>query len=198
MQQLKTRIHDLTQEYGIQQSKVQIWQVLNELIGSSDGQKFRKFAQKITLEFLILRANEHLKELDNRYQLLTTCEMEFAIRDQHQGGLERSVKTLSGGESFFISLALALGLSDIASQNNPLQSLFLDEGFGALDDKTLHQILTALEKLRFKGKIIGLISHVESLKERLHVQILVERIGLSGWSQLRLSRMNIVSECVHA
>jgi exonuclease SbcC len=156
------------------------WDRLNMLIGSHDGKKFRNYAQSLTFELLIAHANEHLKALSDRYLLVAdkTKVLDISVIDLYQAGEVRSAKNLSGGESFLVSLALALALSTIASKRVQVDSLFLDEGFGTLDEQTLEIALTALSTLRNRGKLVGIISHVGALQERIPVQISV--IPLSG------------------
>ncbi len=148
---------------------------LKALIGSADGSKFSRFAQGITLDQLIVLANRHLALLTKRYYLQRAAhekqQLEIEIVDTFQGNITRSVHTLSGGESFIVSLALALGLSELASQKIKIDSLFLDEGFGTLDEESLETALNALSILQSSGKMIGVISHVEALKERIPAQI---------------------------
>ena len=153
------------------------WGRLKELIGSADGAKFSRFAQSLTLRQLIGLANEHLKVLAERYRLMAAegDELDLRIVDLYQANVDRPMESLSGGESFLASLALALGLSELASRHHPIDSLFIDEGFGTLDSETLEIALSALENLRSRGKTIGLISHVELLKERLTTQVQVIR-----------------------
>jgi len=159
---------------------------LNSLIGSADGAKFRKFAQGLTLNYLVHLANEQLNKLHGRYQL--QCQqsdnLALAVLDTWQGDVIRDTKTLSGGESFLVSLALALALSDLVSSKTSIDSLFLDEGFGTLDSDTLEIALDALDTLNASGKMIGIISHVEALKERITVQIKVEKQNGLGISRL--------------
>jgi exonuclease SbcC len=152
---------------------------LNELIGSADGTKFKKFAQGITLDQLIHLANRHLNVLTSRYTLVRNQEklLELEVVDAYQADVIRGVNTLSGGESFIVSLALALGLSELASQRISIDSLFLDEGFGTLDEQSLEMALNALNLLQSSGKMIGVISHVEALKERIPLQIKVTPRG---------------------
>lgn len=150
---------------------------LNHLIGDATGNKYAKFAQNVSLKQLINMANKRLIHLTDRYILAhTDIEDDFRAVDLYQGNTERSVKTLSGGETFIVSLALALSLSDMASKNVKLESLFIDEGFGTLDNETLETALITLEKLQSESnRTIGIISHVESLKERIAVQIKVHK-----------------------
>ncbi|MBB5034822.1 AAA family ATPase [Prosthecobacter vanneervenii] len=163
------------------------WGRLKELIGSADGAKFSRFAQSLTLKQLIGLANEHLKVLAERYRLMAAegDELDLRIVDLYQANVDRPMESLSGGESFLASLALALGLSELASRHHPIDSLFIDEGFGTLDSETLEVALSALENLRSRGKTIGLISHVELLKERLTTQVRVVR-GVGGTSRIEV------------
>jgi exonuclease SbcC len=163
-----------------------LWQHLNGLIGSADGAKYRKFAQGLTLDHLVYLANQQLQRLHGRYQLARrgSGELELEVLDTWQGDTARDCKTLSGGESFLVSLALALALSDLVSHKTSIDSLFLDEGFGTLDGETLEVALDALDALNASGKMIGVISHVEALKERIPVQLKVHKsVGL-GYSAL--------------
>ena len=163
-----------------------LWQRLNSLIGSKEGHKFRKFAQGLTLDHLLHLANQHLARLHGRYLLRrkSTGELELDIVDSWQGDVARDTRTLSGGEAFLVSLALALALSDLVSSKTSIDSLFLDEGFGTLDADTLEIALSALDALNASGKMIGIISHVEALKERIPTQIHVEKGGGVGYSKL--------------
>jgi exonuclease SbcC len=159
---------------------------LNSLIGSADGAKFRRFAQGLTLVHLVQLANDRLTRLYGRYQL--QCQkndsLALEVQDTWQGDSARDIKTLSGGESFLISLALALALSDLVSSKTSIDSLFLDEGFGTLDNDTLEVALDALDNLNASGKMIGVISHVDALKERIAVQIKVKKLSGMGISSL--------------
>ncbi len=178
-QQLLLQIHHSQQEYDD-------LCYLNQLIGSSDGTKFRRFAQELTLGNLIYLANKQLEQLHGRYFLQRKLPdaMELQVVDSWQADTLRDTRTLSGGESFLVSLALALGLSDLISHNTHINSLFLDEGFGTLDTETLDTVLNALDKLNACGKTIGVISHVEAMKERIPVQIQVNKLNGSGISKL--------------
>lgn len=156
-----------------QRQVVARWGRLNHLIGSADGQKFRNFAQTQTLKVLLQHTNRQLRHLTERYVLLPDPDspLDFQVADAYQGGTVRSTQNLSGGEGFLVSLALALALSRMASRHVRLDSLFLDEGFGTLDEDTLHGALNALASLRHEGKTIGVISHVPALKERINTRI---------------------------
>jgi len=151
------------------------WNDLRELIGSADGKKFRNFAQGLTFEIMTKHANRQLRKMTDRYLLIRDAfqPLELNVIDNYQAGEIRSTKNLSGGESFLVSLALALGLSSMASRNVRVDSLFLDEGFGTLDEDALETALETLAGLRQDGKLIGLISHVPALKERIGTQIQV-------------------------
>ena len=156
------------------------WERLSRLIGSADGRKYRHFVQNLTFDMLLERANIQLAKLMERYRLERIDGETLAMRviDGYQGGLPRSTENLSGGESFLVSLALALGLSDMAARNVPVDSLFLDEGFGTLDEETLDTALRMLVELRRQGKMIGVISHVAALKERIAARIeVIPKIG---------------------
>ena len=161
------------------------WGRLHELIGSADGKKFRNFAQGLTFELMVVHANRQLEKMSDRYILVRDdCEpLELNVIDNYQAGEVRSTKNLSGGESFIVSLALALGLSGMASRNVRVDSLFLDEGFGTLDEDALETALETLSGLQQDGKLIGIISHVPALKERIGTQIQVEA-GNAGRSSL--------------
>jgi exonuclease SbcC len=173
-------------QIGTQTAEADLWQRLDGLIGSARGDKFRKFAQGLTLDHLLHLANRHLARLHGRYLLRRkpTGELELDIVDAWQGDTTRDTRTLSGGEGFLVSLALALALSDLVSNKTSIDSLFLDEGFGSLDGDTLEIALTALDSLNASGKMIGIISHVEALKERIPAQIRVEKGGGIGHSRL--------------
>ena len=153
------------------------------------GKKFNDFAQDLSLSQLIHLANLRLKDLSDRYLIdKPTAEEDDGLIaiDEHMGGQRRSVKTLSGGETFLLSLSMALALSDLASKNVEINSLFIDEGFGTLDPETLDQTLDTLEKLQAESsKTIGIISHVDSLKERIATQVQLKRNG-QGYSQLEV------------
>ncbi|WP_114327048.1 AAA family ATPase [Candidatus Colwellia aromaticivorans] len=185
-QQNKTKQQGLLTQITNEQNALDDLAYLTRLIGSADGAKFSRFAQGLTLNHLVYLANEQLNKLDGRYQL--QCQpnetLSLSVLDTWQGDSVRDTKTLSGGESFLVSLALALALSDLVSSKTSIDSLFLDEGFGTLDNDTLEIALDALDNLNATGKMIGIISHVEALKERIAVQIKVEKQSGLGVSVL--------------
>ena len=165
----------------------QKFELLNSYIGDSTGNKFSNYAQSLTLGRLLALANIRLEGLSDRYLLDHSYEEDdLFVIDQYQGNSKRAINTLSGGETFIISLALALSLSDLASRNVKLECLFIDEGFGTLDPETLDMALSTLEKLQYEsGKTIGIISHVASLKERIVTQIKVTK-NPQGFSTLNV------------
>ncbi len=172
-------------ELAKMEAEVMPWKELTKLIGSAKGDSFSKFAQSLTLAQLIGLANRRLKNLTDRYLLLSPREEqeELFVVDLYQGQAERTITSLSGGETFTLSLALALGLSDLASQNVQIDSLFIDEGFGTLDPESLDTAIVMLEKLQQESqKTIGIISHRHEIKERITVQIQVEK-GIDGNSR---------------
>lgn len=164
-----------TENIAAQKRESQRWELLHELIGSADGKKYRNFAQGLTFELMIAQANRQLQQMSDRYLLTrnSTHPLELSVVDNYQAGEIRSTKNLSGGEGFIVSLALALGLSNMASKNVRVDSLFLDEGFGTLDEDALDTALETLAGLQQAGKLIGVISHVAALKERIGTQIQV-------------------------
>lgn len=162
------------------------WEMLKNFIGDATGKSYANFAQELTLLQIIHLANLRLASLTDRY-LLTQKNNDLYVIDQYLGNIERSVKTLSGGESFILSLALALSLSDLASQNVRLDCLFIDEGFGTLDDESLDTVISTLERLQQESdKTIGIISHVESLKERILTKIILNK-NHQGLSSIKIS-----------
>ncbi len=163
------------------------WELLSKYIGDAQGKSFSTFAQGLTLKKLVLLTNERLQKLNDRYLLDMPFEEEdddLIIIDRYLGEERRSVKTLSGGETFIVSLALALALSDLASKNVKIESLYIDEGFGSLDPEALDVAISILEQLQIESnKTIGIISHVDSLKERIETQIQLEK-NSSGFSKI--------------
>ncbi|MCU6669098.1 exonuclease subunit SbcC [Enterobacteriaceae bacterium H4N4] len=180
------RQQTLIQQIADAARQAEDWGYLNALIGSSTGDRFRKFAQGLTLDNLVWLANQQLTRLHGRYLLQRKASdaLELEVVDTWQADAVRDTRTLSGGESFLVSLALALALSDLVSHKTRIDSLFLDEGFGTLDSETLDAALDALDALNATGKTIGVISHVEAMKERIPVQIKVKKINGLGYSRL--------------
>ncbi len=175
----KNRIKEKQEAIRVQQEEYLRWNRLYHLIGSSDGKKYRNFAQGLTFKLMISHANRQLQKMTDRYLLMQDDQqpLELNVIDDYQAGEIRSIKNLSGGESFIVSLALALGLSKMASKKVRVDSLFLDEGFGALDEDALENTLETLSSLQQNGKLIGVISHIAALKERINVQIIVSPVS---------------------
>jgi exonuclease SbcC len=188
-QDSKARASQVEQLKAIQalEKEARPWIELCAMIGSAKGDKFSKFAQGLTLAQLLQLANQHLLQLNDRYVIQRTPESELSLQiiDRYQADAIRPTRSLSGGESFLVSLALALGLSDLAGSDTRIESLFIDEGFGTLDTDTLDTALAALENLRMSNRTIGIISHVDALKQRISAQIRVEK-GSNGYGTLQI------------
>ncbi|PKN05246.1 MAG: chromosome segregation protein SMC [Deltaproteobacteria bacterium HGW-Deltaproteobacteria-9] len=185
-EKLKEKQRERIMNIDAQKKECARWEDLHHLIGSADGKKFRNFAQGLTFEMMIAHANRQLGKMTDRYLLVRDVSqpLELNVIDNYQAGEIRSTKNLSGGESFIVSLALALGLSQMASRNVRVDSLFLDEGFGTLDEDALETALETLAGLQQDGKLIGVISHVAALKERIgaQIQVIPEAGGRSSLS----------------
>ncbi|MCC8132858.1 MAG: AAA family ATPase [Tannerellaceae bacterium] len=172
----KKKVADLQEELTLLKNKSERWAKLNELAGSADGAKLRRIAQSYTLDVLLNYANVQLRNLTRRYRLERVPEtLALQVIDRDMCDEIRTVHSLSGGESFLVSLALALGLSSLSSNRMKVESLFIDEGFGSLDSDTLRIAMDALESLRTQGRKIGVISHVQEMTERIPTQIKVCR-----------------------
>ena len=165
------------------------WKVLNDAFGGNDGGKFKRIAQSYVLRSLLQKANYYLSMLNTRYELACTDgSLSISILDQAQGGAERNVSSLSGGEGFVVSLALALGLSAISKDKINVDTLFIDEGFGTLSSDYLETVINTLDRLhQLGGRRVGIISHVAELANRIPTQIQLKRIGPSS------SKIEIVS-----
>jgi len=163
------------------------WQQVEDAIGSANGDRFRTFAQSITLEQLVQLANEHLTSFSGRYQLAQSTDTELALHviDSDMGEEHRSVRSLSGGERFLVSLSLSLSLSGLEGHDFTVDTLFIDEGFGSLDTDTLDLAITALETLHGRGRKVGVVTHVASIIDNIPVQVRVERLG-AGSSVVRV------------
>lgn len=172
----RTQGADILKQLSSQEAKSKIWETLNQLIGAADGKKFRNYAQQYTLDVLIGYANRHLHELARRYRLQRINDsLALMVIDQDMGDEARSVHSLSGGESFLVSLALALGLASLSSKRVRVESLFIDEGFGSLDADTLRVAMDALDGLQAMGRKVGVISHVQEMTERIATKVMVVR-----------------------
>ena len=182
----KAKVSGLQEELNVRRTESERWAKLNELAGSADGAKFRRIAQGYTLDILLNYANVQLRELTRRYRLERVPEtLALQVIDRDMCDEVRTVHSLSGGESFLVSLALALGLSSLSSNRMRVESLFIDEGFGSLDAETLRVAMDALESLRTQGRKIGVISHVLEMTERIPVRVQVSRVG-NGKSVVRI------------
>lgn len=170
----KERIKAFEKELNEKASLCENWKKLNVLLGSADGGKFKAIAQGYTLDILLVYANKHLEELSKRYKLQRIPDtLALQVVDNDMLGEIRTVHSLSGGESFLISLSLALGLSSLSSNRMKIESLFIDEGFGSLDIDTLSIAMDALENLQTQGRKIGVISHVAEMTERITTRVQV-------------------------
>ena len=163
------------------------WEAIDDLIGSHDGRSFRVYAQSLTLECLLDSANHHLQDLAPRYRLqrVPGSELSLQVVDLDMAEEVRGVNSLSGGESFLVSLALALGLSSLASDSTRIESLLIDEGFGNLDLQSLDTALATLDALQASGRQVGVVSHVAGIAERIGVQVEVAPVG-PGRSRVRV------------
>ena len=184
----RQRAQSMMAEIERQRAIEERWAKLADLIGSADGKKFRNYAQQFTLDVLLGYANQHLAQLARRYRLERVANgsgpsLALMVRDQDMGGEVRSVNSLSGGESFLVSLALALGLASLSSNRVKVESLFIDEGFGSLDSDTLGVAMDALDALQSMGRKVGVISHVQEMTERIATKVLV-RPGGGGSSSI--------------
>ncbi|EGF31272.1 Exonuclease SbcC [Oxalobacteraceae bacterium IMCC9480] len=169
---------DLLGALAGQEATCRVWAQLSDLIGSADGKKLRNYAQQTTLDVLLGYANRHLHALAKRYRLQRIRDtLALMVIDQDMGNDMRSVHSLSGGESFLVSLALALGLASLSSNRVRVESLFIDEGFGSLDADTLRVAMDALDGLQAMGRKVGVISHVQEMTERIATKVLVERVA---------------------
>jgi len=177
----------LAEELALQRERADLWARLRELVGSHDGAKLRTFAQGLTLDALVAHANHHLADLARRYRLARVpgSDLELQVVDREMADEVRAVQSLSGGESFLVSLALALGLASLASQRVAVESLFVDEGFGSLDPDALDAALAGLDALQALGRQVGVISHVPAMVERIGVQVQLEPRG-GGRSSVRV------------
>lgn len=171
---------------GAFRSEVERWRLLNELIGKQDGGKFQQFAQSLIFEQLIALANRSLRKFTDRYRLVSIEDspLDFNVIDHYQCDEIRSVRNLSGGESFLVSMSLALALSQTAGEKLRIDTLFLDEGFGTLDEETLSHVLAQIQSLQSEGKLIGIITHVPNIETFVPLQIRLAPAERSGRSRI--------------
>ncbi|TCA10310.1 AAA family ATPase [Rhizobium leguminosarum] len=158
-------------------AELDVWQAVNHAVGSSNGDRFARVAQSITLDVLVNHANGHLADLNPRYRLRRANDLALQVEDRDMAGETRATRSLSGGERFLVSLALALALSRMGSKGGMAATLFIDEGFGSLDAGSLDLAIDALESLQSQGRQVGVISHVEAMKDRIPTRIAVRKQG---------------------
>jgi DNA repair protein SbcC/Rad50 len=178
----RTQAEAAHKQWQAQIQQAEVWAQLDILIGSSSGDKFRRFAQGLTLDSLLVYTNRHLDELAPRYQVARQpgTDLDLHVVDREMGDETRAVHSLSGGETFLVSLSLALGLASLSAQRTAIESLFIDEGFGSLDLDTLDIAVAGLDALQARGCQVGIISHVPGLAERIGAQVRVEKCGGGG------------------
>lgn len=183
----KAKVGSLLQESAQKKADFEKWSRLNQLLGDATGNKFRRIAQSYVLASLIHSANGYMQTLSDRYILkVVPGTFVISLEDAYQGYVSRAASTLSGGESFLVSLSLALALSDIGTQLS-VDTLFIDEGFGTLSGEPLQHAVNTLRSLHSKsGRHVGIISHVEELKERIPVQIRVNQEGNNSSSTIEI------------
>lgn len=183
----KAKVGSLLQESAQKKADFEKWSRLNQLLGDATGNKFRRIAQSYVLASLIHSANGYMRTLSDRYILkVEPGTFVISLEDAYQGYVSRAASTLSGGESFLVSLSLALALSDIGTQLS-VDTLFIDEGFGTLSGEPLQHAINTLRSLHSKsGRHVGIISHVEELKERIPVQIRVNQEGNNSSSTIEI------------
>ena len=162
------------------------WIPIYSHFGDSDGKKIRREMQSYVLANVLVKANYYLRQLSNRYEL--SCEgLTLSVNDAFEAGAARPVNTLSGGEQFLVSLALALGLAGMSDTGLGVDMLLIDEGFGTLSGEHLNSAIEALERLNALAgsRKVGVISHVERLRERIRTHVEVTRSG-QGPSEVRV------------
>ena len=175
------------QEYEKRSDEYNLWDQLSKAIGTTEGNNFRDVAQAYTMGILLDRANYYMSQLSSRYRLANYPDtLIIMVQDMEMGGELRAASSLSGGETFLVSLALALGLTSLNDNHFNMDMLFIDEGFGTLDNESLDMVMNTLENLHSLGRKVGIISHVDTLKERIPAKIQLVRNGKSA------SRVEIV------
>lgn len=183
-------VAELDREAAGAKAELEVWQAVNMAIGASNGDKFVRMAQSITLDVLVEHANTHLADLSPRYRLRRAADLALQVEDCHMANEARATRSLSGGERFLVSLALALALSRMGDKGGLAATLFIDEGFGSLDSDTLDIAIDALERLQSQGRQVGVISHVEAMKDRIATQVAVRRQS-GGRSTIEISSQKL-------
>ncbi len=183
----RARVAALLAELAEAKAEASLRERMKTLIGSRDGKRFRVFAQSLTFDVLLTYANAHLAELHPRYRLqrVPGDDLDLQVVDRDMGDSIRGIKSLSGGETFLASLALALGLASLSASRTTVETLFIDEGFGALDPECLELVLEVLDSLQASGRQVGVVSHVGAIGERFLAQVRVEDLG-GGRSRVRV------------
>lgn len=187
-QQAEKQVAERLPELRRRERVFEDWDQLNGILGNAEGKRFRETAQCFTLRFLVHQANAQLRLLNQRYSLEQVKDsLGIRVIDHDRADEVRNLSSLSGGETFLVSLGLALGLSSLSSRNIQISNLFVDEGFGTLDSDNLNIVIDALSGLRtMQGKKVGVISHTPEMRERIHTQIQVVKAGASGRSELKI------------
>ena len=184
----RLKVSGLLAELEEKQKVLESWSKIDTLIGSADGKKFRTIAQSFILSSLVESANQYLSRLSDQYRLyVLPGSFTMYVIDGHSGGEKRPVNTISGGESFLVSLSLALALSGVG-RNICFDTMFIDEGFGTLSEEVLDGAITTLRQLHsMSGRHVGIISHVEKLRNEIPVQIQVKRKRISSCSTVEVT-----------
>lgn len=187
----KKALHEaelMNQRFAVAEDNLRWWMRLYKLFGSADGKKFREIAQSYTFEYLVAQANAQLQQLSPRYRLRTIeGTLALQIIDREMFDQQRYVSSLSGGETFVVSLALALSLANLSSEGLSIGSLFIDEGFGNLDQDSLNLVMQALANLQSQqGRKVGIISHTEAIRTQISPRINVVKKAIGGESCIRV------------
>ena len=178
----RVRLQELQKELDKANAEAARWKTMGDWFGVMDGRDFATFVQGLTFKSLLKLANKHLQMVMDRFRLVADGDLGFKVNDAEFDGMRR-ISNLSGGEKFLVSLSLALGIADFASRNVRVESLFMDEGFGTLDDATLEDVMNCLKGQQREGKMLGIITHVESVVNSINQKIKVEHIpGQNGHS----------------
>ncbi|MFT7680294.1 MAG: exonuclease SbcC, partial [Planctomycetota bacterium] len=186
-QNARDRHKSLLDRIEAQREAGKTWATLDKLLGSANGARLREFAQGLTLDAVLQEANLRLKDLSGRYTLerIPGEGLELRVIDREMADEIRPIRSLSGGESFLTSLALALGLAALSSRRTRIESLFIDEGFGTLDPATLDSALSTLEALQGENRRVGIISHAAGMADRVGARIEITPLG-SGYSSVEV------------
>ena len=177
----QSELEKYKREYDKRTDECDLWERLSKAIGTTEGNNFRDVAQAYTMGILLERANYYMTQLSTQYKLINYPEtLIIMVQDMEMGGELRPASSLSGGETFLVSLALALGLTSLNDKHFNMDMLFIDEGFGTLDNESLDMVMNTLENLHNLGKKVGIVSHIDALKERIPVKIQLVRTGKSA------------------